>query len=199
MVLTGPSDYNSVFVKQPDGSYVASTGLEAKLVKNGDGTYTLTWNSSEEKWAFNSGGTLTKRTDRNGNHLDYAYGTNSNLASITDTQGRVDDFDTSTGPARGSRPSPTRPRGCSGTGYTTPSCVLMLSSTDPEGKVTQYGYGGPDGSQLTSVTDPRSNATTSPTTASAGSPTSPGPGAATRPSPTAPRPARAVAPTPTPS
>ncbi|MGI5451500.1 RHS repeat-associated core domain-containing protein [Streptomyces sp. CA-243310] len=51
----------------------APNGAKAKLVKNADGTYTLSANDGSGKQDFDAAGKLTKTTDRNGNATTLAY------------------------------------------------------------------------------------------------------------------------------
>ena len=71
-------------------------GLDADLVDNANGTYTMTFHSSQEQYTFDSLGCsscnalITKDVDRNGNEIDYGYNTTKRqLTSITDTHGRA--------------------------------------------------------------------------------------------------------------
>jgi YD repeat-containing protein len=65
--------------------------MDGTLVKHGDGTYELDWNSMEV-WQFNSNGNLVSDTDRSKNVVTYAYNGGNNLTTITDTQGRTTSF-----------------------------------------------------------------------------------------------------------
>ena len=50
-------------------------GIDATLIHNADGTYTLTFHASQEKLTFRSDGLLTADADRYGNTITYTYGT----------------------------------------------------------------------------------------------------------------------------
>lgn len=73
-------------------------GLDADLRDNGDGTFALTFHSSQETYTFSSLGcstcnpVLITDTDRNGNAISYTYtgpASNPQLQTITDTHGRT--------------------------------------------------------------------------------------------------------------
>jgi YD repeat-containing protein len=162
--FTGPSDYTQLFTKTGPGTYAKPPGLEATLIyTSATDTFTMTWNTSGEKWTFNGSGTLTKMADRNGNQISVGYTGVGTLSQITDTQSRTVNFNTSTGPITSLTDSTSRVRSYAyntvASGEAQPN-TLMVSSTDPEGKITKYGYGGPGGSAITTITDPRNNVTT---------------------------------------
>jgi RHS repeat-associated protein len=87
-VFTAPTGYSVTFANV-NGAFEDPPGLDASLVKNSDGTYTLTFHQSGEKYQFNSTGVFTSDVDRDGNAITFAYGTGGAPTSITDTQGRV--------------------------------------------------------------------------------------------------------------
>ena len=91
VVFRAPSGFRAKFtaVSGSTTAFTAPSGLNADLVKNADGTYTVTYRKSSEKLSFTSGGYLTKDADRNGNALTYAYNGDNTLASVTDAVGRV--------------------------------------------------------------------------------------------------------------
>lgn len=135
------------------GTYQTPAGLNATLVKNGDGTFKLTFHKSGEQYHFTSAGALTSDTDKNGNALTFSYNGSGQLTQIQDTQQRITTFSydgnghitTITDPA-----SRTVKYGYDGGGH-------LTSSTDLNGKITTFGYSGSD---LTTITDPLSNVTT---------------------------------------
>lgn len=129
VVFNGPSGFAVTYTKS--GSvYTAPAGINADLVKNAIGTYTLTYHSSGEKLTFTSGGYLSSDADRNGLAITYLYNADGTLSSVTDTAGRVTTLAYTSG--------------------------LIHTITDPAGRVTTYGY---TGTNLTSVTDPMGNIT----------------------------------------
>ena len=131
--LNGPAGWQVGFALKPDGSYTPPSGVDSTLVRNTDGSYTLTGHGSGETWQFTSTGVATTHADRNGNTISYAYnGPGGALSAITDTQDRVTTF-----------------------GYN--AANLVSSITDPAGRV--YGYGYDASSNLTSYTDPDNKVT----------------------------------------
>ena len=74
------------FTRNPDGTYADPPNVFATLVKNGDGTFTLTL-TSQAQYEFTSAGQLTRIHEPAGNQLSLAY-TGANLTGITDTVGR---------------------------------------------------------------------------------------------------------------
>lgn len=139
-------------------TFTAPAGMDATLVKNGDGSYTLTYHKSGTKENFgvpNGSGlaALTSIVDRNGNTLTIAHNADGTASTITDTQGRVVTF-----------------------GYSPCNCKLvntitdwtgrqvqyvyssgyLTQSIDAAGKITTYAY---TNGNLTQITDPNGNQT----------------------------------------
>ena len=149
--LKGPSDWTATFRKK-NGTFQPSTGLDAALVKNADGTFKVTFHSSQEKLHFAGSGRLLRSEDRNGNQLTYEHnGPAGDMSKITDTRGRAVTF------------------GFNADGYITSltdstgrqwkyglTSYRNISYTNPANKVTSYAYTGDD---LTKITDPRGNDT----------------------------------------
>ncbi|MCL6624801.1 MAG: DUF6531 domain-containing protein, partial [Fimbriimonadales bacterium] len=100
------------YVQQTDGSFRRPAGIHDQLVRNPDGTWTITTHS-QTRFFFNSQGVLTSIRDRNGNHvtinvneqglplsvvgpsgrqLTFSYDANGRVAQITDPGGRVWSF-----------------------------------------------------------------------------------------------------------
>ncbi|WET81197.1 RHS repeat-associated core domain-containing protein [Amycolatopsis sp. QT-25] len=92
VVLHGDSAYCATFTKNASGGYKPAPGVGAEFAKLDGGTYTLTFNGSNEKWSFNAQGWLLSQADRNGNSTTPRYHGDGTLASITDSQGRVTTF-----------------------------------------------------------------------------------------------------------
>jgi len=90
-----------MFFKAIDGSYVRPMGLDADLVANPNGTFTLTERQSKVAQTFTGiGGVvygLSTVADRNGNTITFTYDPTATLSyngvkilrSVTDTRGRV--------------------------------------------------------------------------------------------------------------
>jgi len=128
----GPSGFRTTFAPNGSGGYTAPTGSDATLTAVG-GAYTLKFHQSEAQYQFTGGGMLTALTDRNGSTITDRYNSANQLASITDTQGRV----TTTGAY-----------GASG---------FITALNDPGGRQYQYAY---TGNYLTGYTDPATRQTT---------------------------------------
>ena len=75
------------FEQLPDGSYQSPPGLYLTLIKNANGTYTLT-EKNGLKYNFSSVGDLTSISDAQGNTLTYIY-SNGKITGITDSSGRT--------------------------------------------------------------------------------------------------------------
>ena len=160
-IFRGPTGFTTAFARQPDGSFRHPQGVDADLVKNADGTFTLTWRATAERWQFNAGGLLVEQADRNGRKLTLQYDAPNRLSRIVDTQNRVTTFARNAG---GRITSVTDSTGrvahryaynATGSGEVAAG-GLTTTATDAAGKVTTYGY---TGSLLTSITDPRGKVT----------------------------------------
>lgn len=126
-----PSSFWVPFIKQADGSFLAPSGLNATLVQNSDGTYTLTFHKTGIQINYTSGGEPISEVDRNGNTMTYAYNAAEQITSITDTNGGV-------------------------TTFTYNSSGYITTITDPAGRTYQFGY---TGNNLTSYTNSAGNET----------------------------------------
>ncbi|MFL5692144.1 MAG: hypothetical protein ACJ795_10085, partial [Ktedonobacteraceae bacterium] len=145
ITLHGPSGYSAFFAfNSSTGTYTDAPGLNATLVKNADGTYTLTFHRSGEKLTFGTNSHLASDKDQNGNTISYSYNSTHDLLSLTDSQGRVTTFTHNSAYGSSSDPS-----------------GQITSLTDPAGRTVQYHYGerGNLASTLTSVIDVRGKTT----------------------------------------
>src|ERR1700728_213752 len=128
------------------GGFVAATGYFETLVRNVDGSFTLT---KKDKTAYTFAsvpGThflvsgpvwpLTKIVDRNGHTTTLTY-TGSNLTSVTDTYGRTITFGYN---AENHVTSVTDPLGRLTTFRYDSTGHLLTQITDPNGKTIQYTY-----------------------------------------------------------
>ena len=103
MFYTDATGANWTYYKALDGSWTRPTGLDADLVQNGDGTFTLTERQSKVAQKFINIGTtanpdygLSTVTDRNGNTITFTYDASARLnyndrlilRKVTDTRGR---------------------------------------------------------------------------------------------------------------
>ncbi|MDP2607364.1 MAG: DUF6531 domain-containing protein [Deltaproteobacteria bacterium] len=89
----------SVVIKQGDGrgefydpigggNYQARfAGVFSILIKNSDGTFTLT-QKDQTQYQFSGTGKLNRLLDKNGNAIEFSYDTSGNLTTIVDTVGR---------------------------------------------------------------------------------------------------------------
>ena len=92
-----PADDGSVAYDTPSGNvatfavsgsgFTTPPGRDATLVRNGDGTYDLTFHASADVMHFGADGNLLRDTDRNGNHLDFAYPDGRRVTTISSTAG----------------------------------------------------------------------------------------------------------------
>jgi len=73
--------------KGTTGGYAAPRGIPARLVKNGDGSFTL-WRLDGIREAFDAAGKLTSIADKNGNKVTMSY-TSGRLSSVADDSGQT--------------------------------------------------------------------------------------------------------------
>jgi RHS repeat-associated protein len=144
----GHTDY---YAPAAGGAYTAQTvGLFNTLVKNSDGSFTLTF-KNQTTFNFSSAGALLTIVDRNGNTQTLTYNGSGSLASVTDPSGRVFNFAYD---GSGRVISLTDPAGRV-LQYTYDTSGNLASFQDALGNKTQYTY---DASHhMTSATDPRGN------------------------------------------
>jgi len=114
------------------GSYVSAPGVYNVLVKNADGSYTIT-QKSQTKYNFTSAGKLSNIVDKNGNLLALVYDGNGNLIQISDTVGRIYSL-------------------------TYNSINQLTQLKDPIGRTVSYTYSS--SGDLATVTDPLKGLTT---------------------------------------
>ena len=153
-VFYGPSGYAVPFPRKRDGTFAApKSGVDAKLEKNADGTYTLTFDASELEYHFNGSGFVTAQEDANGNRIACSYNTSNQLTSITDTQGRVTTLAYN---GAGFVSLITDPSGRK-VSYGYDASNRLTSYTDPIGGVTSYAYD--DYHRLTQISDAKGNVT----------------------------------------
>jgi RHS repeat-associated protein len=137
-------------VKNDGLTFQAGPGVTASLVKNGNGTYSLT-RQNGTVLNFLANGDLSSLADRNNNATTLAY-TSGDLSSITDTAGRVVTITTN---AAGKITKVTLPDGRF-VSYSYASNNL-LSVTDLLGNTWSYTYDGSH--RLLTITDPRPKTT----------------------------------------
>lgn len=131
-------------------------GLDATLLRNGDGTYTLTFHASQEKLTFRSDGLRTADADRYGNTITSAYAPNW-PTSITGTAGSTpgNTVNIAYGGPGGklSTLTQTADSVTRTVGYTYDAAGNLWKVTDARGGVTTFGYDGAH--RMTSITGPR--------------------------------------------
>jgi RHS repeat-associated protein len=143
-------------------NFTTPAGLDATLVRAGDGTYTLTLHASAEVLRFGTDGNLASDTDRNANTLSFAYPDGRRVATITSTAGTAPGntvtIDYSGTAGRVATMSQTADGVTRTVRYTYESTGIgMTSVTDVAGGVTSYTFDGV--SNLTSLTDPAGRVT----------------------------------------
>lgn len=89
--ITNANGSKTQFDPGSNGSFVAPPRVLAKLVKNGDGTYTYTV-KARTKYTFDPTGKLTSIADLNGNKTTLAYNASGQLQTATDSSGRTFTF-----------------------------------------------------------------------------------------------------------
>lgn len=169
VILIGPSLTVVSFHLRPDGSYASPPGLDATLVKNPDGGFTLTSQASGVRDQFavvpdpgHEIDSLTSVVDRNGNAVRFSYSTdlfgNGDLIGVTDSQGRqVGGF---TYGFLQKKPLQSF-QDWSGRRYQyaeNGSGSDLTDYIDPAGQHTQYGYDASN--NLVQITDPTGRVTT---------------------------------------
>jgi RHS repeat-associated protein len=148
-VFQSPDGYQVLFRNNGSGGYITPPGINADLVKNGDGTFTMTFHGSNLQYRFQAAGCLQSVVDRNQNTIQLIY--NGDLQSITDTENR------STTVTYGSSYSSSYVTQISDSAgrtyqYGYDSNGNLASYTDANGKVTNYSYNA--NSQMSQITDP---------------------------------------------
>lgn len=128
------------------GTYFPGAGVLASLVKNGDGTYTFTRDSTNTRYLFNGAGRLLEEIDRNGHATTLTY-SGSDLTEVTDQAGRSLTFTYSGGHIV----SMSDPMGHATT-YAYDAAGNLASTVDPLGRTWSFTY-DPEHLLLT-MTDP---------------------------------------------
>src|ERR1700730_4289698 len=145
---------NRLQLTMPDGRLItfATPDFFGQMVKNGDGSYTVTFKDGRVH-QFNSSGKLLSQTDRQGNQTTLAYNSGGKLISITDPSGRVLSV-TTNGSGQVLSISDTMGTVAS---YTYGSDKLLLSVTYADNSRFQFSYADATGLLLTTVTDALGN------------------------------------------
>ncbi|MHB8468190.1 MAG: RHS repeat-associated core domain-containing protein [Gaiellaceae bacterium] len=157
VVISGPfADGRGLFLQNSDGtSYQPAPGWDASLVKNPDGTFTLTWDRSGEKDTYPAGGgSVSKQVDRNGNTISYLWEGDGDAQSITDTQGHTISFSYNGSDQLTSITDSADARSWT---FGWGSNGMLHTYTDPNAKTTTFNYDSSE--NLTQVIDPLGNQT----------------------------------------
>jgi RHS repeat-associated protein len=142
---TGGDGYSSLFtpVSGSTTAFTAPAGTKADLVKNGDGTYTLTSRTSASVVTFNADGRVTSLADRNANTTTFIPATGK-ITDVSATRGVSQarkatlSYDANTGTL--SRISQTNGAATRSASLTDNGSGNWSSFTDLAGKVTSFGY-----------------------------------------------------------
>lgn len=157
-----------IFGQDSDGNYYAYGGIYLTLVKNGDGTYTITQtdgskvnfnvsgkivsivdtNGNTTSLTYNGSGKLTTVTDASGRATSLAYGTNGYVASVTDPANRTASYDYDT---NGNLTKVTD-FSAKAHSFAYDSSHNLTSTTDPNGTNTTLQYDTSD--RLTQISRP---------------------------------------------
>jgi RHS repeat-associated protein len=148
--FTDATGAESPFVKN-GSAYTPPAGVDAQLAKNSDGSYTLTFDASNEQLNFNSSGVLQSNVDANGNTIAFTW-SSGQLGSIQDSLGHTTSFTYTSGKLT----TITDP-GNRTYNYGYDANGNLTSFTDPTNAVTKYGYDS--SGRLNQVTDPDGNMT----------------------------------------
>jgi RHS repeat-associated protein len=172
-----------VFGRNVDGTFVPAQGTYATLVKNGDGTFTLTDkdhnvfvfgadrllrsttdpNGNATTLAYDGWGKPTTMTDAAGRVSTFAYDSSNRLVSITDCAGRETDFDYDAAGRLVLMTLPAVKVGPDTVNYTVSydydASGRLTAVTDSRGNTTNYTYDAAS-ARVASITDP-TNAVTS--------------------------------------
>jgi RHS repeat-associated protein len=149
--VTVAQENGSTITFAPDGSggFSGPMGALASLVKNTDGTLTLTEARGGMTHTFAAAGRLLAEKDRNGMTTTLDYDTQSRLTTVTDAAGRILTF----GYGSDDRvATATDPAGRQVT-YSYDTSGNLLSATDVKGGIWAFTYDGAH--QMLTMADPR--------------------------------------------
>jgi RHS repeat-associated protein len=152
-VLISEGNWHYQYFTLHGGVYVPQTGNYSTLVKNSNGSFTLTSREGQVT-SFSNAGRLVSLGDRNGNTQKFSYSGN-NLSSVTDQSGRTAVFSYNSANHLTSITDPSGNVYALAVGDTLSSVTLpdggtwrfvydnnafMLTKTDPLGHGTSYSY-----------------------------------------------------------
>lgn len=87
ILLVGPDGNTDRFTRNADETFSPSPATYRTLVRNADGTYTVT-DKARTRWQFDVSGNLTAIVDRYGNPITLTYNAAGEVVSIADPAGR---------------------------------------------------------------------------------------------------------------
>ncbi|HWE55247.1 MAG TPA: DUF6531 domain-containing protein, partial [Acidimicrobiales bacterium] len=162
--LTLATGHNSISITRGDGrvdvytllksgSYARPPGVEDQLVKNSDGTYTLTL-ESQIKYTFDAVGQLVKVVDPYGNTDVMTYNSNGQWVGMNDATGRNWSLNYVPNTNHIARVADAAGRTVA---YSYDQAGNLTGVTDADGNTTHYAYDA--NHRMTSVTDARGNQT----------------------------------------
>lgn len=150
--VTMPDGRRYRFTENVDGTLTAPTGRYDVLVKNGDGTWSLTLQRTQAVYHYDAVGALQTITDDYGNVQTYSYDANGRVQRVADSAGSgryVDVYYGADGRVSTVRDSTGREAG-----YTYNGNGTLATATDLAGHVTTYSYtAGHFGQMLSRITD----------------------------------------------
>lgn len=136
-----------------DGTYRQAPWVQARLVHNGDGTWSYTL-ADQRVMSFDASGRLTSERDSNGNLTTLTYDGSGRLTTVTDPTARQLTF---TYNPDGTVATARSPRGRQAS-YGYDGSGNLTSVTNVAGGVWHFGYDARH--RMTTMQDPRSNTTT---------------------------------------
>src|SRR6266404_2198253 len=137
------------FVPRGDGTFDPPRWVHDQLIRNADGTYTLTIKRTRLKQDFNVQGKLARATDRNGNSFTLQYDVTNRLVSVTDAVGRVTRFNHNAAGKISEVVDPIQRRAT----FSYDSNNNLVSTVDMAGNLVNYTYDS--NSYMTSIKTPK--------------------------------------------
>lgn len=150
VTLVYPDGHRAVFQKQTDGSYKQPLATSELLVKNANGTFTVT-SSDQTTLGFSSTGRLESLADLYGSQTTLTYDGNGLLTQVADPGGRSLTLSYS-----GARISSITDSASRSVDYGYDGNGNLSTVSDPNGHTTTYTYDSLH--QLTSIQQPESSA-----------------------------------------
>ena len=149
--LHGPTGYVVTYTRQSNGTYTGSSGANSKLTRAADGTWTVKWDKTEDRWLFYPNGVMKEQINNNDTSikLNYDAANDDRVSAIYDSLGRVTTFDDYDEQNRVL--SYTDSVGREHGGFTYDDAGDLVSFTDQLDNDIELGY---DNGNLTSITSP---------------------------------------------